>query len=314
MQRFKNILLVTNGESEEAPLFDMALKLAGKNKAALSLAGTVGRLPRSYTLFEAEGIAEAAGLEMQRKLDELVANAIREGVRVRLTLLSGPPFLEIIRSVLRHGHDLVMLAAEGKQGLREMIFGTTTMHLMRKCPCPVWVVKPDQELHFGRVLAAIDADANEEENPELNRKILELATSLTRREAAEFHLIYVWSLFGENALRSRLPPSDFTRFFQQEADMHRKWLDNLLQQYTFESEPKVHFLKGEPAAVIAEVAKAETIDVIVMGTVGRIGIPGFFIGNTAENVLQPVDCSVLGVKPDGFVTPVTLDGDESRPR
>ena len=36
------------------------------------------------------------------------------------------------------------------------------------------------------------------------------------------------------------------------------------------------------------------------------GVQGFFIGNTAENVLQHVDCSVLAVKPKGFVTPVKM--------
>jgi nucleotide-binding universal stress UspA family protein len=46
------------------------------------------------------------------------------------------------------------------------------------------------------------------------------------------------------------------------------------------------------------------IDVLVMGTVCRAGIPGFIIGNTAERVLDAVDCSVLVVKPEGFVSPV----------
>jgi hypothetical protein len=41
-----------------------------------------------------------------------------------------------------------------------------------------------------------------------------------------------------------------------------------------------------------------------MGTVCRTGIPGFFIGNTAEKILDEVDCSVLTVKPEAFQTPV----------
>jgi nucleotide-binding universal stress UspA family protein len=41
-----------------------------------------------------------------------------------------------------------------------------------------------------------------------------------------------------------------------------------------------------------------------MGTVCRTGIPGLIIGNTAERVLDVVDCSVLTVKPEGFVSPV----------
>ena len=53
----------------------------------------------------------------------------------------------------------------------------------------------------------------------------------------------------------------------------------------------------------------EGIDTIVMGSVGRTGLAGFFIGNTAETVLSRVKCSVLTVKPDGFVSPVSPDGD-----
>ena len=47
-------------------------------------------------------------------------------------------------------------------------------------------------------------------------------------------------------------------------------------------------------------------DLVVIGTVGRTGIPGLIIGNTAENVLQTTSASVLAVKPSGFVSPVTL--------
>ena len=45
-----------------------------------------------------------------------------------------------------------------------------------------------------------------------------------------------------------------------------------------------------------------------MGTVARTGVPGFIMGNTAETMLQQIDCWVLAVKPEGFLTPVTLDG------
>jgi nucleotide-binding universal stress UspA family protein len=48
-------------------------------------------------------------------------------------------------------------------------------------------------------------------------------------------------------------------------------------------------------------------DLIVMGTVARTGIPGFIMGNTAEAILNQIDCSVLAIKPPGFVTPVTLE-------
>ena len=48
-------------------------------------------------------------------------------------------------------------------------------------------------------------------------------------------------------------------------------------------------------------------DLVVMGTVARTGVPGFIMGNTAEMILNQIDCSVLAIKPSGFVTPVTLE-------
>ena len=66
-----------------------------------------------------------------------------------------------------------------------------------------------------------------------------------------------------------------------------------------------HLIKGMPREVLSSFAADHEIDLVLMGTVCRTGIAGMLIGNTAEYVLQQVDCSVLAVKPDGFVSPIT---------
>ncbi len=43
-----------------------------------------------------------------------------------------------------------------------------------------------------------------------------------------------------------------------------------------------------------------------MGTVGRTGIPGLIIGNTADEVLQTTKASIHAVKPEQFVSPVVM--------
>jgi nucleotide-binding universal stress UspA family protein len=45
-----------------------------------------------------------------------------------------------------------------------------------------------------------------------------------------------------------------------------------------------------------------------MGTIARGGLVGMIMGNTAERVLRDLRCSVLALKPEGFASPVTLDG------
>ena len=72
------------------------------------------------------------------------------------------------------------------------------------------------------------------------------------------------------------------------------------------SSPERHLIKGWARKEIPAFAKSIDADLIVMGTVGRTGIPGFIMGNTAETILNQIDCSVLAIKPPGFETPVTL--------
>lgn len=71
--------------------------------------------------------------------------------------------------------------------------------------------------------------------------------------------------------------------------------------------PFAEHRRGEPEDVIPEFVVAHGIDLVIMGTVARSGIAGLLVGNTAERVLRKLPCSVLAVKPDGFVSPVRLD-------
>ena len=65
-------------------------------------------------------------------------------------------------------------------------------------------------------------------------------------------------------------------------------------------------MRGSPSREIPALAKRLKADLVVMGTAGRSGIPGLIMGNTAETVLYQLDCSVVAIKPPGFVSPVAL--------
>ncbi|MEJ2058607.1 MAG: universal stress protein, partial [Desulfofustis sp.] len=70
---------------------------------------------------------------------------------------------------------------------------------------------------------------------------------------------------------------------------------------------QVHVWEGGSSDVILKAISELDIDVVVMGSVARSGIPGLLIGNKAEKLLGSINCTVLTVKPDGFKSPVTLD-------
>jgi nucleotide-binding universal stress UspA family protein len=47
------------------------------------------------------------------------------------------------------------------------------------------------------------------------------------------------------------------------------------------------------------------VDLVVMGPSARSGIPGIITGITAEVLLPQLHCSVIAVKPAGFVCPIS---------
>ena len=102
--------------------------------------------------------------------------------------------------------------------------------------------------------------------------------------------------------------SEVDRWVSNAQDLHRRRLTELLAPYPLQDlKSRVYMLKGEPGNLIPMLAAKMAVGLIVMGTVSRTGVAGLFMGNTAERILRQVDCSVLTVKPDGFVTPVRLD-------
>ncbi|NMV12061.1 universal stress protein, partial [Vibrio parahaemolyticus] len=85
---------------------------------------------------------------------------------------------------------------------------------------------------------------------------------------------------------------------------HKQALQQLLEESGITGEIVIHHLHGKPDEKIPDYVESIEVDVLVMGTLARTGISGYVIGNTAENILQSINCSLVALKPDGFVSPI----------
>jgi nucleotide-binding universal stress UspA family protein len=147
---------------------------------------------------------------------------------------------------------------------------------------------------------------------------MELAGSLAVSEFAQLHVVHVWEAIGEGALRHgafmQRPEAEVNAYVEQVRRHHVQLLDALMKEVSVSLgqdainyiKPQLHMPKGAARKEIPELARQLQVDCIVMGTVARTGVRGLIIGNTAETILEQIDCSVLAIKPPGFVTPVTL--------
>ena len=325
MKRFKRILCVVDPRQPTDTVLERAVSLARNNQASLTVVTVISPLtagigmpdggPISSELQKSQ-VAEALGF-LQR-----VCAPFRSRLAFDETVLTGTLFLEVIREVLRHGYDLVIKAPENPAWL-DRLFGSDDMHLLRKCPCPVWLVKHAPATRFHGILAAVDIDSSHPATArpvqhQLNVDILTLALSLALADFAELHVAHAWEAVAENAMRGAFlnhSDAEVSEYVAGVRQQHKRGLDELMddviQREGAEAlrflKPAKHLVRGHPRQEIPQLVNNLGVDLVIMGTVARTGVPGFFIGNTAEAILEQLACSVLAVKPQGFVTPVTLE-------
>jgi nucleotide-binding universal stress UspA family protein len=316
MNRFKNILFVYTGQTSDSFAFERALRLAESNQARLSLLASYEPVPTSGKIFlgkeKLDEINQALAEKLNLQVDDLIVGH-EESLQHRL-ISSSRSFLEIIYKVLEHQFDLVIKIKEdyGSQNTLSSI----DMHLLRKCPCPVWVINGGKQQKFSRVLAAIDPSPTEAERVKLQYEILKLAVSVAKREQAELDVLYAWKFYAEATLkgpRFNMTDEQVAGLARHERRIHKNWLDETVEPFENTEMPfNTHLQKGPASKVILEFIEKKQCDLLIMGTVARTGIPGLIIGNTAETVLGQARFSILTIKPTGFRSPVKLVGRNSR--
>lgn len=322
MKRFSNILLVADRDTDHSAALKRAVTLANNNQARLTVCAIVdaisAELQVAITAITPVELRDIAANESRDWLEEIVKAIPEDGASIETKVFVGKPFLEIIQEVLKNNHDLVIKSAEAGTGLENRLFGSTDLQLLRKCPCPVWIIKPTEHHQYRRILAAVDQDPENAVKEVLNRQILEMSASLALAEFSELHVVHAWQLAFESNLRSPLTggtDAEVDAMVTVQASARRRWLEDLVNTYGTKADkdavdyltPQLHLIKGDAKYIVPAMARDLDVDLIVMGTIARTGIAGVFIGNTAESILGQINCSVLTIKPSAFVSPITLE-------
>ena len=306
MQRFSNILLVFEPDAANSEALRRAVTLAERNGAALTVAAMAPDLGPGAD----QALTEALANGVREELRHLLQMTDTSGIAVGTALMRGVAFVEIIRSVIDRGYDLLIKAAEPADDMPDAL-GSGDKKLLRKCPCPVWLVRGAGDERYDRILVAVDYRPDSQDNTALNRQLLEMAASLAHADGARLHAVHAWRLGVEAALRSPnlgAMGGDIDALRARTEDARDAWLDGIVGAYCrFGDTPietDVHLLHGPARQIVPEIAQRIGAQLVVMGTVGRTGIPGYLIGNTAESILSRIDCSIMAVKPPGFMSPV----------
>ncbi|MCS5709849.1 universal stress protein [Candidatus Berkiella aquae] len=308
MQQFQHILFVSHGIEHDLNAMKQALSLAHNNQAQLNILIVTPPFPRALDAYKTayqQALVEKlqkSAISLQAELGIHISQAIDIAFET-----TKPQEIHIIQRVIREGYDLLIKAVESND--ENEGFKALDMELVRKCPCPVWLFRARNPLlETARVAVAIDPEIEEKREEELSIKLLQVADSLSATLKSELSIITCWDYPLENTLRNSpfigIEPEHIETIVHEQDINHRKSLDFLINQANLVGPMQIYHKRGLPDMVIPQLITELNIDVLIMGTIGRTGIPGFIIGNTAENVLQKISCSLLALKPNGFISPV----------
>ena len=317
MDNFNKILVHITDPPADKWMMEKAVDIARRNDGVITIIGVAKEVPEHLESL----IQEKFNLDLQRILYDREKRQLQkvsvsfEGKEIEIVqkTIRGRDFREIIKEVLKEDYSLLLTRKIQEKTLREKIFGTETVHLIRDCPCPVWIFPEQGKKCFSKILVAVDTSTPHDEEKKLNEKLLQIASPIAKHEQAELHALHCWEDHGESIPGSRLVEIPVQRIKQYNIDDEKKDLarfrEFLIPYRPVIREEHIHFYKEDPGHGIPEVTKNQKIELLILGTLGRSGLRGRLVGNTAERVLNQVDCSVLTIKPDGFVTPVRPGSD-----
>lgn len=155
--------------------------------------------------------------------------------------------------------------------------------LIRRCVSPILFVKEDRKWKSGVILAAVNFEAADEEHERLNSAVIQRAKTLAQLTGMKVKLV------------SAITPNVNYSLFAEELDINKMSKEEVLGNF-FGVDPEDIILKeGAPKDVIVSASEETDADVVVIGTIGRKGISGALIGNTAEKILDQLVADVLVV-------------------
>jgi len=245
------------------------------------------------------------GVIQQREewLKDIIRPHVSAGVEIDILVVwHNRPYEAVIAEVYSHHHDLLIKATHKHDKIGSVIFTPTDWHLLRKCPCPVLLVKEHSWPENGKVLACVNLAAESDTHEALNDKIISEAKNMAEVLVAEVNLVNAYPATPVN-ITIELPEFDPATYTDAVRGHHLTSMKALRQKHGIDAE-KTHVVEGLPEDVIPKVAEELDAELVILGTTGRTGLSAVFIGNTAEHTIDSLNCDLLALKPDGYISPL----------
>lgn len=146
---YKRILVTTDGSTLSKKAVKSAIGLAAATGAEMVALHVVPRYPMSYfeggvsmSPQEVSSIEKQWADQGQAMVDAVTEQAAAAGVKSRAAIARSDLVAEAILGAARkHKCDLVVMASHGRKGLKRLLLGSETQHVLTHSTIPVLVLR-----------------------------------------------------------------------------------------------------------------------------------------------------------------------------
>ena len=313
MDMYQNILVVIDPTTDQQKALNRAIDLATKiNISApdqqINITAFFSIFDFSYEMTtilssgERNTMRQMVINEKQQWLDEIISVTSSQIKITSKVVWHNRPFEAIINQAIDNKHDLVVKGTHQHDKFKSVVFTPTDWHIMRKCPCPVLLVKEHEWPLQGNILGAINVCSDDAEHLSLNNTITKQAKNIAQLIKANVHLVNSYPGTPVN-IAIEIPEFDATEYNSAMQAHHKEAMNKHANSFDIPLS-NTYVEEGLPEAVIEQAALNVDAELVILGTVGRTGISAALIGNTAEHVIDQLNCDVLALKPDGYISPM----------
>ncbi|MCQ4345982.1 universal stress protein [Pseudomonas stutzeri] len=303
----KQLLVIIDPTQTPQPALARAAWIARRSGAALELLiCEFNSTLDSGLLFDAPALDKArASLLAQRRewLEQLAAPLRQEGLTVGCEVRWGKPLHKMI--IVRAEElkpDLVLKTAHSHGLIRRLLLSNTCWQLLRYCPAPLWLVKPEGEWRGQRLAAALDPTHSADKPAALDHQLIAVARELSQTLGLEDHYLHSYAPLPRTLVFDAELVADYEYYVERTGERHREAFEQLLEGHAIDK-PRSHLLQGFAEETLPRFVEENAVDLLVMGAIARGHLDTALIGHTAERVLENVDCDLLVVKPQGAPAP-----------
>ena len=315
MSQFSSILVYVGASTPDFLMLDEAIRLAKKYQAAVKVFHVISDYPEDtsewWNVRNPGKLKKRVTEERQAVLDEMTAHAREQGLeQVASELRWGRTFLEVTREVMKNKHDLVMITVQHNRKMGRMLLECPSMDLLQHCPCTLWISKGKTRVRPRRILATLGGTQNDVSCDTLDIKVLRTAAAIAEANGSELHYLHAMPLYGGKGQKGKKLRTDLAGFIDGLKGAFMQKCGGVLREYQVElNNDWIHMVAGSPATAIVDLVNDKHIDLVMMGARTHENLPTVLLGTRAMRVFDYVNCDVIGVKSDDFVSLVELEGE-----